>query len=40
MHEKFLNWQAANPTVTWMFWGIVWIIVFVLLFNPSNTAAL
>ena len=40
MHKRILDWQAANPTVTWMFWGIVWIIVFTLLFSPSNTAAL
>ena len=40
VHKKILDWQAANPTITWMFWGIVWIIVFILLFSPSNTAAL
>jgi hypothetical protein len=40
IHKKILDWQAANPTITWIFWGIVWIIVFILLFSPSNTAAL
>ena len=30
MHKKILNWHAANPTATWMFWGIVWIIVLIL----------
>ncbi len=40
IHKKILDWQAANPTATWIFWGIVWIVVFILLFSPSNTAAL
>lgn len=40
MHMRSLDWQAANPTVTWMFRGIVWIVVVVLLLRPSNTAAL
>lgn len=38
-HRKILDWQAANPTTTWIFWGIVWFIVFILLFSPSKTAA-
>jgi hypothetical protein len=31
---------GAHPTITWIFWAIIWIIVFILLFRPSNTGAL
>ena len=40
MHKMILDWQAANPIVTWMVWGVVWIIVFSLLFSPGNAAVL
>jgi hypothetical protein len=39
IHKKILEWQAAHPTVTWIFWAIIWIIVFVLLFRPTTTGA-
>ncbi len=39
VHKKILEWQAANPTLTWMFWSAVWIMVFILLFMPTRTAA-
>jgi hypothetical protein len=35
-HKKILEWQAANPTVTWIGWGIVWAIVLSLSFWPSK----
>ena len=35
VHRKILEWQAANPIITWMFWIVVWAIVFYLLFRPA-----
>ena len=35
VHRKILEWQAANPVLTWIFWGIVWAFVFYLLFRPT-----
>ena len=35
IHKNLLEWQAAHPTITW----IVWVIVFILLFKPSSTGA-
>ena len=35
IHKRILEWQAANPTVTLIVWGIVWAIVLYLLFRPS-----
>jgi len=39
IHKQLLVWQAAHPTITWIFWVIIWIIVLVLLFKPSTTGA-
>lgn len=39
IHKTILEWQAAHPTITWIFWIIIWIIVFILLFRPSTTGA-
>jgi len=36
-HRKILEWQARNPTRTWIFWIIVWAIVLFLLLNPRAT---
>lgn len=36
IHKSILEWQAANPTIAWIFWGIVWAIVLYLLFRPSS----
>ncbi len=36
-HKRILEWQAENPTVTWIFWIVVWAIVFALLFWPRKT---
>jgi hypothetical protein len=35
IHKRILEWQAANPTMTWIFWAIIWAIVLYLLFKPS-----
>jgi hypothetical protein len=34
-HKDILEWQAAHPLLTWVFWGIVWGIVLTLLVWPS-----
>lgn len=39
IHKRILEWQAAHPTVTWIVWGIIWIIVVILLLRPSTTGA-
>ena len=36
IHKRILEWQAAHPTVTWVGWGIVWAIVFILLLWPQS----
>ena len=38
MHKKILEWQAAHPTITWIVWAIIWILVLILLFKPSRVA--
>ena len=35
MHKRVLQWQADNPTITWIFWILVWLLVFYLLFRPA-----
>ncbi|WIM09087.1 MAG: hypothetical protein OJF58_000038 [Enhydrobacter sp.] len=40
MHKRILEWQAAHPTITWICWLIVWIVVLVLLFRPSSTGGM
>jgi hypothetical protein len=40
VHKTILEWQAAHPTITWIFWIMVWVIVFVLLFRPGATGAI
>lgn len=40
IHKKILEWQAAHPHVTWIVWGIIWIIVIILLLKPSGTGAI
>ncbi len=37
IHKKILEWQAAHPHVTWIGWGIVWMVVFVILFWPRKS---
>lgn len=36
LHRKVLQWQADNPTITWIAWGIIWLLVFYLLFRPTS----
>ena len=31
LHKRILQWQAVHPNITWVGWGIVWLIVLVLL---------
>jgi hypothetical protein len=40
IHRKILEWQAAHPTITWIVWGIIWVIVIILLFSPKKTGAI
>jgi hypothetical protein len=35
MHKRILQWQADYPTITWIFWILVWALVFYLLFRPA-----
>ena len=37
IHKKVLEWQAAHPNITWIGWGVVWVIVFVILFWPRRS---
>ncbi len=39
IHQRILQWQAEHPNITWLLWGIVWLIVLLLLFWPSKPAA-
>jgi len=39
LHQKILQWQADHPTITWIVWGIIWLVVLVLLFRPTPTGA-
>jgi hypothetical protein len=40
IHRQILEWQAAHSTITWIVWGIIWVIVIILLFSPKKTAAI
>ena len=35
LHKKILEWQAEHPTITWLFWGAIWVVVLVLLLWPT-----
>ncbi len=37
IHKRILEWQAAHPTITWIIWGVIWIIILYLLLRPSST---
>jgi len=39
MHKRVLQWQADNPTITWIFWILIWLLVFYLLFRPGALGA-
>jgi hypothetical protein len=40
IHKRILEWQAAHPTITWIVWAVIWLIVLIVLFKPSSTGAL
>jgi hypothetical protein len=35
-HKRILQWQADHPTITWVFWIIVWLVVLFILFKPAR----
>ena len=37
IHKKILEWQAAHPNITWIGWGVVWLIVLAILFWPRRS---
>jgi hypothetical protein len=37
--KRILEWQAEHPTLTWIFWILVWGLVFYLLFRPVALGA-
>ena len=36
IHRSILEWQARHPNITWLFWILVWLVVFLLLFKPAR----
>jgi len=40
LHKEILRWQADNPTITWIFWILVWLLVFYLLFRPGTVGGI
>ncbi len=40
LHKRILEWQAEHPTITWIFWIIVWALVLVVLFKPGKLAGM
>jgi hypothetical protein len=40
IHKRILEWQAAHPTITWIVWAVIWIVVLIVLFKPKSTGAL
>jgi len=37
IHKNILQWQADHPTITWIFWAVIWAVVFMLLLWPRKT---
>jgi hypothetical protein len=35
LHKHILEWQARHPTITWLFWGLIWAVVLITLFWPN-----
>jgi hypothetical protein len=35
IHKQILDWQAANPNLTWAIWIVVWVGVLAALFYPA-----
>lgn len=45
LHKRILQWQAEHPTITWptitwIVWGIVWLLIIVLLFKPGRLSGM
>lgn len=36
-HKRILEWQAEHPTITWVFWIVVWAIAFALILWPRKS---
>ena len=39
IHKRILEWQAAHPTLTWIVWSVIWILVLIVLLKPKSTGA-
>ncbi len=39
-HRQILEWQARHPTITWIFWIVVWALVLAILFKPARIAGM
>jgi len=40
LHKRILQWQADHPTITWILWIIVWLLVILLLFKPGRLSGM
>lgn len=40
LHKRILQWQAEHPTITWILWGIVWLLVIALPFKPGKLSGM
>jgi hypothetical protein len=38
--KRILEWQAEHPTITWIFWVIVWVLVLIVLLKPSRVSGM
>ena len=38
LHKRVLEWQADHPTITWVFWLVVWLVVAGILLWPRFAA--
>jgi hypothetical protein len=38
IHKKILERQAAHPNITWIGWGVVWLIVLGILLWPRRSS--
>lgn len=36
-HKRVLEWQAAHPTVTWVFWIVIWAVAIMLIIWPHKS---
>lgn len=40
VHRRILQWQAEHPTITWIVWIVVWLLVFAALFKPGRLSGM